>query len=76
MSAELPAILQLNERFLLEYPHEAARSLETLPVARMVETLRTQSPAAQPSLVAVKRRSSRSRSSRVRSGGTLPRFIT
>jgi magnesium transporter len=47
MSVDLPAIAQLNERFLLDYPHEAARSLEGMPVTRMVETLRTQSPAAQ-----------------------------
>jgi magnesium transporter len=47
MSAELTAITQLNERFLLSYPHEAARSLESMPVAGMVEALRTQSPAAR-----------------------------
>jgi len=47
MSAELAAVAQLNERFLLEYPQEAARSLERMPVAGMVEALRTQSPAAR-----------------------------
>jgi magnesium transporter len=47
MSAELAAIAQLNERFLRDYPHEAARSLEKLPVAGMVEVLGGQSPEAQ-----------------------------
>jgi len=47
MSADLAAVAQLNERFLLEYPQEAARSLEKMPVAGMVEALRTQSPAAR-----------------------------
>ena len=32
MSAELAAVTQLNERFLRDYPHEAARSLEKLSV--------------------------------------------
>jgi Mg/Co/Ni transporter MgtE len=47
MSADLPAIAQLNERFLLDYPQEAARSLEKMPVSGMVDVLRGQSPAAQ-----------------------------
>ncbi|HMA11929.1 MAG TPA: magnesium transporter [Steroidobacteraceae bacterium] len=47
MSAELTAIARLNERFLLDFPHEAARSLEKLPVAGMVEVLGAQSPEAQ-----------------------------
>lgn len=47
MSAELAAVAQLNERFLLEFPREAARSLEGMPVAGMVETLRAQSPTAR-----------------------------
>jgi magnesium transporter len=47
MSAELAAIAQLNERFLRDYPHEAARSLEKLTVAGMVEVLGGQSPEAQ-----------------------------
>jgi hypothetical protein len=46
MSAELAAIARLNERFLLDYPREAARSLEKMPVSGMVEVLRGQSPAA------------------------------
>lgn len=47
MSAELAAIAQLNERFLRDFPHEAARSLEKLTVAGMVEVLAGQSPEAQ-----------------------------
>ena len=47
MSAELAAIAQLNERFLRDYPHEAARSLEKLTVAGMVDVLGGQSPEAQ-----------------------------
>ena len=47
MSAELAAVTQLNERFLRDYPHEAARSLEKLSVAGMVEVLGGQSPEAQ-----------------------------
>ncbi|MCC6630551.1 MAG: magnesium transporter [Gammaproteobacteria bacterium] len=47
MSADLPAIAQLNERFLLDYPQEAARSLEKMPVSGMVDVLRGQAPAAQ-----------------------------
>ena len=47
MSAELAAVAQLNERFLRDYPHEAARSLEKLTVAGMVDVLGGQSPEAQ-----------------------------
>jgi magnesium transporter len=47
MSAELAAVARLNERFLLEYPREAARSLERMPVAGMVDVLRAQSPVAR-----------------------------
>lgn len=47
MSAELAAVARLNERFALEYPREAARALERMPVAGMVEVLRAQSPEAR-----------------------------
>jgi magnesium transporter len=47
MSADLAAVARLNERFLLDYPREAARSLERMPVAGMVDVLRAQSRVAR-----------------------------
>ena len=44
----LPAVLALNERFFLDFPHEAARRLETMPPAEAAELL-----AAQPQHAAV-----------------------
>ena len=35
----LPAVLALNQRFLLDYPHEAARRLEKLPAVEVAELL-------------------------------------
>jgi magnesium transporter len=46
MSTELAAFALLNERFLIDYPGEAARVLETLPIEANVELLRSQSSAA------------------------------
>ena len=40
MSAEAaPAVVALNQRYLLDYPHEAARQLETMPPAEAAELL-------------------------------------
>lgn len=40
------AVAALNRRFLLDYPHEAARRLEAMPVADAAELLATQPPHA------------------------------
>jgi magnesium transporter len=47
MSAELAAISLLNERFLEDYPFEAARALEGLPADAATEILQARSTAAQ-----------------------------
>ena len=47
MSAELTAMSLLNERFLLDYPQEAARVLEGLSADTTVAALQSRSPAAQ-----------------------------
>ncbi len=47
MSAELTAMSLLNERFLLDYPQEAARVLEGLSADATVAALQLRSPAAQ-----------------------------
>ena len=47
MSAELKAVALLNERFLLDYPSEAARALEGMPANAAIEVLQSSSPAAQ-----------------------------
>ena len=40
------AVNALEERYLRNYPREAARRMETLPVARIAETIAAQAPAA------------------------------
>ena len=35
MTSSLPAVLALNQRYFLDYPHEAARQLESLPPQEM-----------------------------------------
>ncbi|HYP81489.1 MAG TPA: CBS domain-containing protein [Steroidobacteraceae bacterium] len=47
MSGELAAVSLLNERFLTDYPFEAARALEGLSADAAVEVFRSRSPAAQ-----------------------------
>jgi magnesium transporter len=47
MSAELAAIGLLNERFLIDYPLEAARALEGHSTEATIELMRCRSPAAQ-----------------------------
>ena len=42
----LPAILALNRRYFLDYPHEAARQLESLPPQEIAELLAGQAPHA------------------------------
>lgn len=45
MAAEdATAVLALNQRYLLDYPREAALRLESMPVAEAVEVLRQQPP--------------------------------
>jgi magnesium transporter len=47
MSAEAaPAIIALNQRYLLDYPHEAARQLETMPPEDVAELLAAPAPHA------------------------------
>jgi magnesium transporter len=46
MSAELVAVTMLNERFLVDYPLEAARTLESLPAQANISLLQSRSPAA------------------------------
>ena len=47
MSAEAaPAIIALNQRYLLDYPHEAARQLETMPAEDVAELLAAPAPHA------------------------------
>lgn len=45
MSAD-SAVTMLNERFLLQYPAEAARALGAMPAAASIQVLQNQSPAA------------------------------
>jgi len=46
-SAEvLPAVVALNQRFLLDYPHEAARELEAMPTSDAADLLAAQPPRA------------------------------
>jgi Mg/Co/Ni transporter MgtE len=47
MSAELAAVSLLNERFLMDYPFEAARALETLSGEAAAGVMQSCSPAAQ-----------------------------
>jgi magnesium transporter len=47
MSAELVAISLLNERFLTDYPFEAARALETVSTDAAVAVLQSHSPTAR-----------------------------
>lgn len=47
MSDELAAVTRLNERFLTDYPREAARALEAQSPQATVQVLLTQSPEAQ-----------------------------
>lgn len=47
MSDELAAVTRLNERFLTDYPREAARALEAQSPQATVQVLQTQSPEAQ-----------------------------
>ncbi len=42
----LPAIAALNQRFLVDYPHEAARELEAMTIADAAELLAAQPPRA------------------------------
>ena len=44
MSSSLPAGLALNQRYFLDYPHEAARQLESLPPQEIAELLVGQAP--------------------------------
>ena len=45
-SGALPAVLALNQRYLLDFPHEAARRLEGLPPDDIAELLSAQPPHA------------------------------
>ncbi len=47
MSAEVSAVSALNERFLLDYPREAARALEKIPEDIAVEMLLQRSASAR-----------------------------
>ncbi|HXC60251.1 MAG TPA: CBS domain-containing protein [Steroidobacteraceae bacterium] len=47
MSAELATVALLNERFLTDYPFEAARALEALPTESTVSILRSRSAKAR-----------------------------
>lgn len=44
--AALPAVLALNQRFLLDFPHEAARRLEAISAPEAAELLAAQPPHA------------------------------
>jgi magnesium transporter len=46
MSSSLPAVLALNRRYFLDYPHEAARQLESLPPQEIADLLAGQAPHA------------------------------
>ncbi len=47
MSTEpTPAVVALNQRYLLDYPHEAARQLETMPPEEIAELLALPAPHA------------------------------
>ena len=46
MNSSLPAVLALNQRYFLDYPHEAARQLESLPPQEIAELLAGQPPHA------------------------------
>jgi magnesium transporter len=46
MSTELAAIALLEERFLIDYPNEAARALESMPMEASITVLRSRSSAA------------------------------
>jgi magnesium transporter len=47
VGAENPVLALLNERYLLDYPHEAARALEAQSEDAAVKSLLARSPAAQ-----------------------------
>ena len=42
----LPAVIALNQRYLLDFPHEAARRLESMPAADIAELIGAQPPHA------------------------------
>ncbi len=42
----LPAVLALNQRYLLDFPHEAARRLEAMPADEVAELIAAQPPHA------------------------------
>ena len=42
----LPAVIALNQRYLLDFPHEAARRLEAMPPAEIGELIAAQPPHA------------------------------
>jgi magnesium transporter len=46
MTSSLPAVLALNQRYFLDYPHEAARQLEVLPPQEIADLLAGQAPHA------------------------------
>lgn len=46
MTSSLPAVLALNRRYFLDYPHEAARQLESLPPQEIADLLAGQAPHA------------------------------
>jgi magnesium transporter len=46
MTSSLPAVLALNQRYFLDYPHEAARQLESLPPRDIADLLAGQAPHA------------------------------
>ncbi len=45
-SGALPAMLALNRRYFLDYPHEAARQVESLPPQEIADLLAGQAPHA------------------------------
>src|SRR5260370_34166616 len=45
-SGALPAMLALNRRYFLAYPHEAARQVESLPPQEIADLLAGQAPHA------------------------------
>jgi len=46
MTSSLAAVLALNQRYFLDYPHEAARQLESLPPRDIADLLAAQAPHA------------------------------
>ena len=46
MTSGLAAVVALNQRYFLDYPHEAARQLESLPPQEIAELLAGQAPHA------------------------------